>query len=99
MRLAKDWIIAFSGIPLKLITYIGIGTALLGFAYAIYIFIYALMNYTAPGWASSVIIILIASGTMMTMLGVLGEYLWRNLEESRPRPLYFVEEEIQENSN
>jgi dolichol-phosphate mannosyltransferase len=36
---------------------------------------------------------------MMTMLGVLGEYLWRNLEESRPRPLYFVEEEIQENSN
>lgn len=99
MRLAKDWIIAFSGIPLKLITYVGIGTALLGFAYATYIFIYALMNYTAPGWASSVIIILIASGTMMTMLGVLGEYLWRNLEESRPRPLYFVEEELEENSN
>jgi len=25
------------------------------------------------------------------MLGILGEYLWRNLDESRQRPLYFVE--------
>jgi len=25
------------------------------------------------------------------MLGVLGEYLWLTLEESRKRPLYFIE--------
>jgi dolichol-phosphate mannosyltransferase len=30
----------------------------------------------------------------MLMLGVLGEYIWRNLEESRKRPLYLVEEKI-----
>jgi dolichol-phosphate mannosyltransferase len=30
-------------------------------------------------------------GFQMTMLGVLGEYLWRTLEESRQRPKYFVE--------
>jgi dolichol-phosphate mannosyltransferase len=27
----------------------------------------------------------------MIMLGVAGEYLWRNLDESRKRPLYFIE--------
>jgi dolichol-phosphate mannosyltransferase len=93
MRLAKDWIIAFSGIPLKLITYIGIGTAILGFAYAIFIFICALLKYTTPGWAEAVIITLVVAGAIMTMLGVMGEYMWRTLEETRTRPLYFIEEE------
>jgi dolichol-phosphate mannosyltransferase len=93
MRLAKDWIIAFSGIPLKMITYIGIGTAILGFAYAIFIFICALLKYTTPGWAEAVIITLVVCGAIMTMLGVMGEYMWRTLEETRTRPLYFIEDE------
>ena len=93
MRLAKDWIIAFSGIPLKLITYVGISTAILGFAYAIFIFICALLKYTTPGWAEAVIITLVVAGAIMTMLGVMGEYMWRTLEETRTRPLYFIEEE------
>jgi dolichol-phosphate mannosyltransferase len=29
----------------------------------------------------------------MIMLGVLGEYLWRNLEESRRRPLFLIEDQ------
>jgi len=27
----------------------------------------------------------------MVMFGIVGEYLWRNLDESRKRPLYFIE--------
>ena len=27
----------------------------------------------------------------MIMLGIVGEYLWRNLDESRRRPLFFIE--------
>lgn len=30
----------------------------------------------------------------MIMLGIVGEYLWRNLEEARGRPLYIIEKEI-----
>ena len=26
------------------------------------------------------------------MLGVIGEYLWRTLEQARKRPLYFIED-------
>ena len=37
------------------------------------------------------VVILLLSGVQMVMLGVLGEYLWRTLDESRRRPLYVVE--------
>jgi len=44
------------------------------------------------GWASIMVAILVLGGMQMTMLGVLGEYIWRTLEEARKRPLYFVED-------
>jgi polyisoprenyl-phosphate glycosyltransferase len=31
----------------------------------------------------------------MIMLGIIGEYLWRTLEHSRKRPLYFIEDASQ----
>lgn len=91
-RLAKDWIIAFSGLPLKVISVIGLIIAFLGILYAIVILILALTNRTIPGWAEITILILIIGGLQTTMLGIMGEYLWRNIDESRNRPLYFIEE-------
>jgi dolichol-phosphate mannosyltransferase len=96
MRLAKDWIISFSGLPLKIITYLGIFFSLLGFSYAIFLFFYAIFGYTTPGWAENVIITLISDGIRMIMLGIIGEYLWRTLDETRKRPLYFIEDESSE---
>jgi polyisoprenyl-phosphate glycosyltransferase len=93
IRLAQDWIISFSGVPLKLITYIGIFASLLGFLYAIFLFFYSILGYAKPGWAEAVILALISDGIRMIMLGVIGEYLWRTLDETRKRPLYFIEEE------
>ena len=92
MRLLVDWIIAFSGLPLKLISFLGILTASLGFLYAIFVIVYTLLGYARPGWAETVTLILVLGGVQMIMLGVVGEYLWRTLDETRKRPLYFVEE-------
>ena len=33
-------------------------------------------------------------GLQISMLGVIGEYLWRTLDESRKKPLYFIEKSI-----
>jgi len=30
----------------------------------------------------------------MVMLGILGEYLWRTLDEARKRPRYLIEDQI-----
>jgi hypothetical protein len=38
------------------------------------------------------IVVLIVGGIQMVMLGVLGEYVWRALDEARGRPRYLVEE-------
>jgi polyisoprenyl-phosphate glycosyltransferase len=91
MNLAWNWIIAFSGMPLRLITVMGLLTAGLGFLYAIFLFFYTLLGYAKPGFAETVVLLLVLSGIQLTMLGVIGEYLWRNIDESRRRPLYFVE--------
>jgi dolichol-phosphate mannosyltransferase len=44
------------------------------------------------GWSSIMVAVLVLGGVQMTMLGVIGEYLWRTLEESRRRPRFFIEE-------
>jgi glycosyltransferase involved in cell wall biosynthesis len=94
MKLTLDWIIAFSGIPLKLITHLGSVFAIVGFLYALYIVVLSLLDMTTPGWAETVILMLLIGGIQMIMIGVVGEYLWRTLEEGRKRPLYFKEKEI-----
>jgi dolichol-phosphate mannosyltransferase len=99
LRLATDWILAFSGIPLKLITYFGVLFALIGFIYALIIIVLFLRGHTTPGWAETIILILLLGGIQMTMIGVVGEYLWRTLDETRDRPLYFIEEETQSENN
>jgi dolichol-phosphate mannosyltransferase len=92
VKLTLDWIIAFSGIPLKLISILGLFFALIGFLYAVFILFLSLKGATTPGWAENVILILIIGGIQMIMMGVLGEYLLRTFDESRKRPLYFIEE-------
>lgn len=85
------WIIAFSGLPLRLMIFVGFITALLGFLYAIFLVIRTFVAYPAPGWSSIMVAILVLGGIQMLMLGIIGEYLWSNLEESRKRPLYLIE--------
>ena len=92
IRLAKDWIIAFSGIPLKLLTIIGFSVACVGFVYAFTVVIRSIIfGSPVQGWSSVMTAILVLGGGQMMMLGILGEYLWRTLDESRNRPGYFVE--------
>jgi len=92
MKLALDWIMAFSGLPLKFISILGFIIASLGFLYAIFILTFALLGNSIPGWASTTTIILFLGGVQMLMIGVVGEYLWRTLDESRRRPIFFIEE-------
>lgn len=99
VRMMKDWIISFSGLPLKVISVLGMILACAGLLYALVIFILALGDYTTPGWAESFIVTLITSGTELIILGVIGEYLWKTLDETRQRPLYFIEEDSNENKH
>ncbi len=37
------------------------------------------------------IVLLAVSGVQLTILGVLGEYLWRTLDQTRRRPIFAID--------
>lgn len=92
-KIMIDSFIAFSGFPIKLIFYIGILTTLIGLINAVFYLAYSYLEYPSPGWSVNLIATLLTSGVQMIMIGGIGEYLYRTLDESRKRPLFFLEDE------
>lgn len=93
LKILVDSITAYSYFPIRGISYIGLVIALLGFLYATVIIINGLRGNPVIGWSSMMVVLLVIGGTQMVMMGVLGEYLWRALDESRGRPQYWIESE------
>ena len=94
-RLAMDAIISFSYLPLRLSSYLGVLVSVVSFVYAVVLLSMKLLFGVGPtGWPSVMVAILFLGGVQLIMLGVLGEYVWRGLEESRNRPLYIVMDSI-----
>ena len=72
--------------------WLGLTSAVLGFLYALLLIVLRLVHNTAlPGWTALIVIILMLGGIQMLILGVIGEYLWRTLDETKHRPLFVVE--------
>jgi dolichol-phosphate mannosyltransferase len=44
------------------------------------------------------VVVLVLGGMQMLMMGILGEYLWRSLAESRRRPRFLIEETTEKGS-
>ena len=91
INLFIDTFIVFSNKPIRFITCSGVIISFIGLLSAIYFIIDKLKNNVASGWTSLMVVILMLSGFQMVMLGIIGEYMWRNLDESRNRPLYVIE--------
>jgi glycosyltransferase involved in cell wall biosynthesis len=95
LKLFIDSFTAFSYFPLRLMSSTGIFIAALGFLYALVILSRKLFyGVTVEGWTSLMVVILVVSGAFLIGIGVIGEYLWRVLEEVRKRPAFFVEKTI-----
>jgi polyisoprenyl-phosphate glycosyltransferase len=94
LKLALDSVTSFSYLPIRFMSYLGCGVALLGFAYAGWVIVNAVAGSPVEGWSSLIVVVLIVGGIQMVMMGVLGEYLWRALDETRRRPRYLVETTI-----
>ena len=91
-----DGFVAFSYTPIRACSSLGGILSLLGLIYAIGIIVGRLFfAINVEGWSSLMVVLLIVSGAQMLMIGVVGEYLWRNLEETRRRPRFIVEKIIQ----
>lgn len=90
-NLALEGITSFSVGPLKAATYIGLFIAFSAFLFAGWIILKTIM-YGEPvrGYPTIMTTILLLGGMQLTAIGILGEYLGRVFNETKQRPLYFV---------
>ena len=91
--LAIDGITSFTTSPLRISTYISIPTFLTLFIYFIYVIIKAnVINEPIQAFQAIILLILFFSGIQIILIGIIGEYLGRIFNETKNRPLYFVDE-------
>ncbi len=91
IKLLVDSLIAFSYVPIRIMSVLGFLFLLFSIIYGMCVFVSRLLGrIPVQGYATLIIILLFSSGLIMFTLGVLGEYVWRTLESSRNRPLSVV---------
>ncbi|UCD30600.1 MAG: glycosyltransferase family 2 protein [Planctomycetota bacterium] len=98
-KMALDAILAFSTIPLRMASVLGLVTLLAGLAYAVYIIYAKFAGWSVTGWTALILTVLILGGVQLICLGVIAEYIGRIFEEVKNRPLYVVREHIGKNQS
>ena len=94
-----DSFVAFSHFPIRVSSALGMLFSLVGLLYAVWVIYSRLaLGVSIEGWASLIVVVLIAAGIQMLILGIIGEYMWRNLDETRRRPRFIIETIIQQES-
>jgi dolichol-phosphate mannosyltransferase len=91
LGLGINGIVAFSRVPLRIATYLGMTAS----AFSIVLTIWAVYqrlvgNDTVRGWASTLVVILLLGGVQLLMIGIVGEYLSRIYDEVKQRPMYVI---------
>lgn len=90
---AISGLVSFSVTPLRLATFLGFGMALTGFIIGLKAVIeYLITKNTVPGWASTIVTVVLVGGVQLIILGIIGEYIGKLVNESKRRPHYIVRE-------
>ncbi|MNP19110.1 hypothetical protein D3C76_1116210 [compost metagenome] len=92
-ELAIEGFTSFTTAPLKFATLFGSFVSIFAFIYALFIVINTLMNgNNVEGYPSLMVMILFMGGVQLICLGIMGEYIGRIFNETKNRPLYFIDE-------
>lgn len=94
VKLWVDSLVSFSYAPIRLMSLAGLLVSCFGLAYAAFIIVHALGGSAVEGWSSLMVVVLVLGGAQLSMLGILGEYLWRTFDEARGRPRYIIEQDL-----
>lgn len=95
-----DTLIGFTYLPARLITAMGVGTALLAAAYLLFVLCRWVTSHAAPpGWMTVVGLVTLLGALNLFAVGILSEYLLRILDEARKRPPFIVDRIIDPRSS
>jgi len=92
IRLALEGLTAYTTSPLQWATGIGIIVSLISFLYALWVIVKTIVwGEPVAGFPTLMIAILFLGGVQLLSLGIIGEYLGRVFNETKNRPVYFVQ--------
>jgi polyisoprenyl-phosphate glycosyltransferase len=89
ITLVVDSVTSFSDFPIRLCTYAGV--ALVAASLALLVASIALLPQLGGGVLFLLFLIVGLAGVQLVAVGVVGEYVWRALDESRRRPAFLIE--------
>jgi glycosyltransferase involved in cell wall biosynthesis len=91
LSLSLEGITSFSALPLRLVSIIGALVGLCGIFYGLKI-VFEVLFYgvSVPGYPSLMVAVSVLGGFNLALLGLLGEYIWVGIAETKDRPLYLV---------
>jgi dolichol-phosphate mannosyltransferase len=92
IKLFIDSFVAFSYMPIRFLSAVGMLIAVASFICGAFILVaWLTKSIEVKGYTPIMVLLTLTAGIQMTMLGVLGEYLWRALDETRRRPPYVID--------
>jgi len=96
VNFALDGIMSFSTKPLRLATYFGFFSGILGFLGIIYKLIEKLLypQQFTVGWTGLFTAVMFLGGIQLITIGIIGEYIGKIYQEIQSRPNYFIKEKI-----
>ncbi len=95
LNFAWQSIVAFSSIPLRIIAFLGVFILLIAGFISLRTIYLKLTGKAIAGFTTVILLQLIIGSSLMIALGIIGEYLAKIYEETKKRPLYIVEEELE----
>ena len=92
-RYALEGIIAFSTVPLTIVSLIGVVVCIIAFLFLLFVVIRAaIFGDPVAGWPSLICVISFLSGIQLLGIGVVGMYLSKTYLETKKRPIYIKKE-------
>lgn len=92
-RYALEGIIAFSTVPLTIVSLVGVIVCIIAFLFLLFVVIRAAaFGDPVAGWPSLICVISFLSGIQLLGIGVVGMYLSKTYLETKKRPIYIKKE-------
>jgi len=93
IKLSLDGLTSFSYKPIRMANYIGGMLLFFGLIYLAGMLLSKISTASViSGWNLVIAMQLVLTGILLTMMGIIGEYIGRIYDEARNRPLYIVSE-------
>lgn len=93
---AVEGITSLSVKPIRLITALGLTVFIVSLAMLIYFFVIWCMGKTVAGWTTTVVSVWALGGLQLLAIGVIGEYIGKIYLETKERPNFIIETNLEE---